>query len=142
MTKLQSVEKSNNEKKISMIGIAILILCVGIGFFIFKTFANNNDEVYITDSIVISNIRTETSDGIFNYQAELRVTENQNIDYINIKLLDDNDNEIDVLIGYVGHEVLTDEPIRIDASTDIDVSNYTKIIYEKVDINEEESINN
>ena len=135
MRKFISIIKEKKKRNI-IIGSIIGILVVSLfGVFLFRSLGNDEyEDVTINETIKLSNIDIDKSEGI--YTATLSVTKDQNINYIKINFLDSNKKEIVSLIGYVGRDVVVGDEVKIKAATDEDISNFNSITYEKIDSSE------
>ena len=135
MRKFISIVKEKKQKTFIISGIIGLVILSVFGAFLLRSLGNEKmNDVIINETIKLSDIDLNKEDG--TYTANLSVTENQYINYIKINVLDENQENIVTLIGYVGRDVNTGDSIKISAATDEDISKYASITYEKVDSNE------
>lgn len=127
MRLFKSVENEKNNKKLAIaVLLGTLILSLG-GVFIVRSKGHEED---LLNNIHINDVKVIYEDGLSTYYGTLTVDEKENIDTIKINVYQD-DNKLATLYGYIGREVNPDDRISIEANTNVDLSNYNKIEYER-----------
>lgn len=133
MKKMDAIKrfiKTITVKQISIITLCFVVLIGGV-YFIQSTFSSPTSIITkstVIDNVKISDITFESKDGVSTYEAN--VTGEEFVNYIEITLKSE-DKDIVTLIGYVGN-TLTSEGIKINASTDADISNITSVEYKVI----------
>lgn len=135
---MNRIKNMSLEKKL-ISGILLLFLVVIGSAIIFNfTFSsgdiktNYKDETVEVDNLKISEITISETGGISTYSATLTALIDKKVNYIEITLKDDYDQEIVTLIGYVGVNMKQNEKRKIEAGTDADLTNVTTINYKVI----------
>lgn len=128
MKKIKEILK-NKKVLFSMVGV---VLILGILFIINTSFSNTSLRFadYELNNVLISDVTITRDNNISTYTASVSVKENGFVDGFFIKLMDENNNEIAKLYGYVGRNVKENEKVVVSASTNKDISDLKSIIYE------------
>ena len=112
--------------------IAIIIPVIILGILIFKpTYSIKNDvlaDITLKD-IKITDITLEENKGTTTYNATIEALDDDvEVNYIQIELTGGNEDV--TLIGYVGKTLNKGDKSIINASTDADIIDSTKVTYE------------
>lgn len=113
--------------KKSVVIISLFLITVVIIYFISSSFSIEKATNDVTiKNITITDIKIENN----TYTGLLKATKKEKINYVTIKMLDNNNEEIVTLIGYVGKTLEEDETFTIVSSTDKDLSKVSSIEYD------------
>lgn len=113
--------------KKSVVIISLFLITVVIIYFISSSFSIEKATNDVTiKNITITDIKIENN----TYTGLLKANKKEKINYVTIKMLDNNNEEIVTLIGYVGKTLEEDETFTIVSSTDKDLSKVSSIEYD------------
>ena len=132
--KFERINKFDKKTKIFGI-ITITLLIFGILFQIFKTTFSIGDEPYLANQTIenleFANATLNYENNITIYKVEVTnsLTEEYNLNTINIIFKDSEGKEIENLIGYIGNSLEGKETKILEASVDKEIKDIKTIEY-------------
>ena len=131
--KLKRIKMSKN-KKIILGTLGGLVLLLGILGIIKSTFAIDDSEylnVQIVDDLEFTNAFENYTDNIYTFNVEVTNTkeEEYTLKTIDVVFKDKNNNEIEILNGYIGDSLGSKEKKILSVSVDKEIKDIGSISY-------------
>lgn len=131
--KLKRIKMSKN-KKIILGTLGGLVLLLGILGIIKSTFAIDDSEylnVQIVDDLEFTNAFENYTDNIYTFNVEVTNTkeEEYKLKTIDVVFKDKNNNEIEILNGYIGDSLGSKEKKILSVSVDKEIKDIGSISY-------------
>lgn len=127
MRLFKSVENEKNKKVLASFVLLLVLVLSVVGVFIVRTMGNEED---LLANLHFNDVKVVEENGLYTYTSTLTVDEKDNVDTIKINFYQ-ADTKITTLYGYVGREVIPEDKINLEASTNINIKDYDKITYER-----------
>ena len=133
----------NMTLKQKIISAIVLVFLLAVGTTLVLNFTLSSDDVNTfygikledetLDNLELTNIKITEEEGITSYEATVKAESEIDVNYIEIKIKDEKEEEILTLIGYVGASMKKNDERKIRASTDADLKNIKSIDYKVIE---------